>query len=553
MADTADIDAGPSPDSGRATSRSTAIALIAIGIVFLLQLELVFNKSINWDEYFHFSQIHQSLRGEHVPWLQTPHVWLFGWVPSLSGDPMAHIQLIRLMILPFELLTALVIFDSTRRIAGRETGMICVLAYLTGGYIFLHGFALRADMIATGLLMAALWIAMWRPVRLLELAAFGLLGGLAFVTTIKAVFYAPVFLGVVILRRKEFRQFLAANRLPSMLALAAILLGIAALLASGGIDDIAALAASSWQRMFSAGLFPQANYLLEQFKFAIVLTAMAIAAPFVIFKQDGKRVDRLALTLFLLPLLTVVFYRNAYPYFFPFIFAPAMIAIAAVVKLTLVRFGMVTLVAVLLANGVILSFGELRAAKDHQETVQQGIREIFPDPVHYIDDVAIMSDYPRTVPMFASGWALESYRRKGEPLYELAIRRQPTPLLLRQGEALEKLDPEAGDEIALLPPDVFALADNYLQHWGQVYVAGKRIAAGSGATEIEILIPGPYTVEGEALEIEGQIRAPGEVVRLAKGKHAIVAPAQGEALLRYGNHLPRPSNPWPDGLIFTYY
>jgi hypothetical protein len=549
----ASLATGSAIDSNPAKAASPAIAIVALALVILLQVELVFGKSINWDEYFHFSQIHQHLRGEDVQWLQTPHVWLFGWVPGLPGGVTDHIQLIRLLILPFEVLTALAIFDSARRLSGRDAGLVCTLAYLTGGYIFLQGFALRADMIAAGLLMSALWTFMWRPLKALEIAAIALLTGLALVATIKSALYAPAFLGVVIMRRRELFAWNAGTKrlvVGAMLGLGAIvLIG----LATGYAFDVLHLARNSARRMFSAGFFPQWKYLSAQMKFGPFLSLMLVAALPALFLERKRQPHALALVCFLLPLLSIAVYRNAYPYFFGFIFAPAMIALAPVARIAARWLGSSVLAVILLLNAYYLWHYEDRSVIERQREIQAGIREIFPQPVRQIDDVAFVSDFPRAIRRFASGWALAGYRERGRPDYERAMRIEPVPLLLRQGYALEQVTPDPADERALLPRDTQALADNYIQHWGFVYVPGKRIAAGTGTGEIEILAPGPYTVEGAQIELDGLRLAPGDVVDLAKGKHRIVPPAQGETILRYGDHLPRPSRPWPEGRVFTEY
>ena len=92
-----------------------------LAFVLLLQVELVFSKSVNWDEFFHFSQIHQHLLGRPAPWLQAPFVALFFWVPALPGDNIDHIQLIRLLILPFEIVTIAMIAGMVRPVAPPPT------------------------------------------------------------------------------------------------------------------------------------------------------------------------------------------------------------------------------------------------------------------------------------------------------------------------------------------------------------------------------------------------------------------------------------------------
>ena len=46
---------------------------------------------------------------------------------------------------------------------------------------------------------------------------------------------------------------------------------------------------------------------------------------------------------------------------------------------------------------------------------------------------------------------------------------------------------------------------------------------------------------------------PGQVIELARGMHAIVPPQTGETVLRYGDHLPVPAQPFPEGRLFTEY
>ena len=48
----------------------------------------------------------------------------------------------------------------------------------------------------------------------------------------------------------------------------------------------------------------------------------------------------------------------------------------------------------------------------------------------------------------------------------------------------------------LLPEDRRTLLDNYIHHWGLLFVAGKRLEIERGTFELEILIPGDYTLEG---------------------------------------------------------
>src|SRR6185437_9996812 len=105
------------------------------------------------------------------------------------------------------------------RFAGRTTGLLCALAYLSAGFVLQHGFSFRFDPVDAALLMSA------RGVLL-----FAALGGLAAAYTIKCVLYAPAFAGLAWLRwseaedKQRFAMNLAAAIAGSVMLCAALLL-----------------------------------------------------------------------------------------------------------------------------------------------------------------------------------------------------------------------------------------------------------------------------------------------------------------------------------------
>ncbi|MDD3798473.1 MAG: hypothetical protein PHE36_04760 [Novosphingobium sp.] len=539
-------------------AQSVAWPLAALALVLLMQFELVFAKSVNWDEFFHFSEIHQHLLGLPVPWLQTPFVWLYSWVPSLPGDNIAHIQIIRALIVPFELVALAAIYATARHFASRKTAILCVLAYATGGYVFLHAFALRADMIAAALLMVALWIGLCRPLRPLELAAIVLLIALASISTIKSVLYAPAFFGVALVRLRNplHRWILAGLAALAVLGMAALLLVGPSLPATGiarPLHDLAMLGRSSVDRMFSAGWFPQEKALIWQIVFAPLLAIILVMAGFLVWKTDGGWERRIVLLALLAPLCTVVFYRNAYPYFFVFILPPVIVAAAPAVDFLRKRYGLIPVSLVLLVNAFVLFHIEDRTMVERQRTIQQGLHEIFPRPVTYIDESGMFSEYPRAVPHFASGWGLQNYLRAKRPAYSEVMEKEPVPLLIANSYALLNVFKDTGNDERLLPEDAANLRANYIPHWGLAYVAGKRIAPGSQPETIAVMVPGTYTVEGGAVAIDGKPYTPGSLVTLTRGPHAVGGARSEETVLRWGNHLPRPAAEWPKGRFFTDY
>lgn len=534
------------------------VMLAMLVFAILMQIELVFTKSINWDEFHHFSQIHRHLQDRPMQWLQLPFVWLFSWVPSLPGDNIFHIQLIRLLILPFELLTIHAIVASSQRFASREEALFCGLLYVTAGYVFLHALALRADMIAACLLTVALWIGICRPLRAFEIVGIALLVALALVSTIKSVLYAPAFLGVALFRLpKPSHRWALAGVVILILAAGVLLLWVAPFLPQSGVGgifrDIGSLGREAIVRMFSAGLFPQAEWLQGQMLRAPLLVAALVVAFISVMRPNHAPMERILRLSLLLPLCTVAIYRNAYPYYFVFILPPAVIAIAPSVTLLLRRYGVVSAGLLLLAIAAVLSLFQDRSVLPRQRTIQAGLHEIFPTPVTYIDDCGVLGDFPRAINHYASGWALANYRHKGLPAYSMAMEKEPVPLLLVDSGLLGTVCFDFLYAGALLFDDHKMIRENYIPHWGNAFVAGKRIAAGDQDVTFNVAIPGRYTVEGGQIVVDGMHYSSGSVIELTRGPHTASGSRSSRIVLRWGEHLPRPAYPWPRETVFTQF
>jgi hypothetical protein len=74
-----------------------------------------------------------------------------------------------------------------------------------------------------------------------------------------------------------------------------------------------------------------------------------------------------------------------------------------------------------------------------------------------------------------------------------------------------------GDDTLLTPQDNEAMRSNFIEFSPYIYVAGKNLPAGTADEAVEFLVPGPYTVSGAAIAIDGRVVQPGEVVTIARG------------------------------------
>jgi len=508
---------------------TTRIVIAALGLVLCLQLGLAFMKAINWDEFYHFSQIAGAWRGEDVgSVLQRPFVPLFSWVPSLAGSNVEHIQLIRSLIMPFEFLLVCAIITTATKFTDFRTALLCGLAYVSAGYAFTQGLALRADVISAALVMSALAIGFHRRLDPLTLAMMGVLTGLAFVATIKVVLYLPAFAALVIVRWDELKRWIWLVPLGVVL----FLMGLA-VIAPDGLTTVGMTLTSAFDRMFGGGLFPQAMHWVRQSAMASVFTVLLIGFTVWLVKDDSTH--KLALALLALPALWPVIYFNSYPYFFAYILPPVAVALAPVIRIAAERYGALALTAIFTLNAGALFIMEPREAQANQVKVQELVSATFPAPVSYIDEAGMIGDFPRAVPQFASGWALSSYLERGEPIYSNAIMARPVPLVLANCLTLRNAFSDAPIGERLLPADEALLRTNFIQHAGIVMVAGKHFDIGIEARDELVAVPGDYRVEGGAITIDGNVFEVGNVVSLGRETYDFANPGTVKTTLRWAD------------------
>lgn len=530
------------------------IAIFALAI--LLQLELVFNRPVNWDEFFHLSEAHAFHQGRLTEALQVFYARAFFWLPLLPLDAIDQIRVARLFMLGFELFTLYAIYAMACRFSGSLAAALAALAYVTGGYVFQHGFSYRADPMAAAFLMGALWILLASRLDRTAILVAALLAGLAALTTIKVVFYAPAFAGVAWLRWREAEQ-------PRGVAMRLVGFGIAAVIFASlfigatvlslpdvGHGSAARTVSTSGMMMFDEGLFPRWQYGLGAMLSAPLLAILLVATPFALGSPNLSRSQRIALVGLLLPLASFLFYRNAFPYYYAYILPPAMVAAALAIEAVIGRLSAKTLSVALLANALIVSLATPRETLSMQRQLLAAVHEVFPEPVAYFDYPGMVVDFPKAN-FFMTSWGMRKYRAGYEEALVDAMDREVVPLLIVNHGTLEanQLGPAPGG--AMLARDAEALRKGFIQHWGPIWVSGRRFPANSGPQSFEIHAPGRYTVEGASGRIDGVLHLAGQTVVLARGPHRFEpATPNDETILRWGDHLKRPAKPFVGGPVF---
>ena len=516
--------------------RSVAILFGAIACVVALQIALVFVKSINWDEFYHFSEIHARLSGRPVDALQTPYSYLFGFVTDWPGSTIDHIRYTRLLILPFELLLVGSVVIAARRFVSWAPAIASGLLYLSAGYVFTQALSLRADIIAASLIMAAIAIGLHRPLRPVTLSVIALLCLLAFVSTIKVLLYAPALLAVLIVRREALKS---ARPLIGLLALAALAIAsIAAFIYPDIPSYLSDKLIRAATRMFGGGILPQDRYFVRQVAFAIPFALAVVAFVPWVWRTEVSRERRAALVLFVLPAFWPIIYFNAYPYFYAFMLPPVAVGIAPVVAIALQRYGTTASAGICLLSALILWSIEPRGPLAVQQTLNVQTREIFPEPVPYIDESGMIGDYPRAVSHYSSGWALAKYWKAGHAEYRESVLNDTVPLLITNSYALANVFAPTGSPDRLLPVDEAFLSANYIPHAGMIHVAGKRLAPNVRSPNEFVATPGTYRVEGGRVQIDGRTVVPGETVKLDRGHHDLANLSSSPAILRWADAGP---------------
>ena len=561
------------------------LLLAAVALALLLKLHLVFVTNVNWDEFFYLSKVHDYLRGTLAIPLQTFHVHAFAWLPLVSENEVDQVIAARLAVYGLGLASALMIYRIGRRYLDRLPVLFGLLCYLSFSYVIEHGTSFRFDPIAAFLFLASVALLLELSPRWLAAGGAAVAIAAALMITIKSVFYLPV-LGLLLLGpllRRETRveglKAAAVFALTLAVGFAALYLLHRAALNVPAPQDGAAFAGRAADKVIRHGaFFPSLPYfvhgLIENVVVWGCLVWGAVALAGSALQRDGREAAKPAtLLVFLVPLLSLLVYRNAFPYFYVFLLPLAClvcgVAFGALLRLRpgrllrspeLIAFGLVVAIGV--------SFGKIYLGVAAQSTQVQRetialVHRLFPEPVPYIDRCSMIASFPK-VGFFMSSWGMEVYRDAGRPVFRELIRREHPPFLIANTRSL---DPSLSQEalrarggLTLLEEDFAVLGETYVHHWGLLYVAGKRLDLSAGApVDFEILIPGRYTLEAAGeVTIDGQRYAAGSTLALAAGSHSAQAIepgtggiGAGEVILRWGENLYVPPDPPPPGWIFA--
>ena len=503
----------------------------AIACCLLLQVHLTFVQPINWDEFRFLADIHAYRRGELSSAMLTFQVHLFGWLASV-GDEIQQIRFGRLVMLALEAGTLFFIWTISRRFFDNVAALFAVLSYISFSYVLQHGASFRFDPLVTSLLMGSIALLLRDRLTWGTMGMVGLALALAAMVSIKIALALPLVLAVATYRlakapqRRAMFLRLLFGAISSFLFLAILYWWHLSSLAIPSDDGPQQHLAASYTKMIantpwlpSWKWFRRALFENPLHWIVLLIGIWAAAAS---YRRGGARA--LVLLAFLLPLLTITFYRNAFPYFYGFALAPAAIVFAAATNIRAVRNLILLVVFVLTAFTFVHHRNALSEDAKEQRRAVQLVHYLFPKPVPYLDRCSMIGSYPQSG-TFLGTWWLENYVAAGQPVMrDVLLRSQPVFAIANSPQLKKALDgwSETKERLWLLEQDDEVLRSNYVHYSGPVWVAGKRLQISGNPTETEFLIGGEYVVESDGpIDFDGHTVSPGERLTIQPGVHRI--------------------------------
>lgn len=545
--------------------RADAILAAAVVLALALKLFLAFRIGVHWDEFYFLSQVHDYLRGDLTARLQTFHVHFFSWLPLLGPDEIDQVIAGRLAMWICLAGSVLLIHGLARRFVSQSAALFAALAYLSVSAVVDHGASFRTDSLATFLALLSFYLLICRPRGSLGALLAGGAMAVAMLVTIKSVFHlvalAAAFLWLTSGIRERARLAAAFATAFGLVFGAGYLWHASVLATPEGQVAAGFLGRTATKMLSEEGLAPRWKELLIVVllnPLFWLMTIIGAATAWGWTRGKGSRDSRdgwLVLAL-ALPVLTPLLYRNAFLYFYVFILPAASILVGIAYDKYLQRVAsedrakrFPVAFLLLFAQCVFLCTTYSLRWSDRiepQRMTLAAIHTVFPEPVPYVGGYGVAATMPR-VGFFMSGWGIDSYRREGRPVFPDLVAKAQPPFLLADSPALyAALMPgwEVNDRYALLPSDIAYLQDHYLPYWGMIFVAGKRLQVPVSSDDVtfDMTVSGEYRLDAPGpTVIDGQIRQPGDIVRLATGQHVLSeGSTPGEVVLRWAKALPPP-------------
>ena len=546
------------------------IILLFILLGLSLKFYLLFRCPVNQDEFLYLSGVHAYERGALSLTFQSLHVHFFGWLDAFSNNEVTQVMVARSVMFLFFLGTCAYLFLLGLCFLHVLGALFCVLCYIAFLFTITNGASFRSDTVATFLSMLALYQFVVKEESPASNALAGLAMALACLFTIKAGMYLILFIPLSLIRLRASQNSLRSLKHTSYFAVALILGFIAiyglhaATFPDSNLGNQAGFLGSTFSTFITfERFFPALEYFLltlrtDRVIWLLMLFGFCVYVFDLLRRKHYVKGHAAYLLIMLVPLLSLLIYRNAYPYFYVFLMPSATLfcgygfcRLISTVKQANQRLSIIlaSVLTILVFQNFILfwPFLSRRAAQTTaaQHDLLSEIHKMFPDPVPYIDGCSMVSSFPK-VGFYMCSADMGRYLEANEPIIKRMLAQKKPVFLLANVPHLDlrcEGPPVSVRGQSLMKEDWAALKSCFIHHWGPIWVAGKRFDVGSeDAIRPFEIIPGPYTVEGGAdFLIDGTLHHSGDVMQLKQGTHTIQVQSAGVTIkLRWGEHLYRP-------------
>lgn len=553
----------------RLTNRTVAdgnwYILFAIIFCLLLQLHLQFVQKINWDEFYFLSMVYEHQRGELTKPLQTLHVHLFGWLTAVGKDEIQKIEIARFCMWLFQIGSLILTYFISREFCSKRSSLIGVLCFLCSGYVLIHGVSFRVDPIAIFFVTVCVYLLLASKLSVYSVIVMAISMAAAILVTVKVVLFLPLLLWLALWQLPQFDRpvipvvrLLIAAGLCFAIVLAFYKYQMARMPPAAATYGSSIVFSASSKVLFDTGFLPRLYFVKKAILVAAPQTAFfffgVLLCVYSIRYKAPKRANALILIGFVSPILCLLFYRNAFPYFFSFIFLPATCVISYGASLIERRTWLViTVVLMLIGNFLYHYLVRVNENQEAQQDVVSVLHQTFPQGVNYFDRCSMLGS-SKKFGFFMSSWGYTSYKKNGVPIFRNAAIHDVIPVVIANNSILESALKLGGTRStgALLFADGEFLKNNYIHHWGAIWVAGVELDLYTSSTDFVNKIPGSYTVESKyPVVINGKKFLNNSVVVLDRGKVEVKTDFNQTITLRWGDRLFQPSKDATDRRLFS--
>ena len=326
-------------------TRAVAVACAAAGAgILAAKFFLASRIGINWDEFYFLSHVYALGRGELDLLLQGAYTHGFAWITTTGGDEVDQVVRLRLVMCALLVLSAVLLYALARLWTSRAAALVAVLAFLSTWPVIKHGASFRADSLILPLTLAAFYFALRGNMRARGSTAIaGACIGIAFVVSVKAVLLLPALILMAVLPdlvRDGVSTPGPAPRIRNVIGIlvvaavvAAALLALHSTQIAAAIEPAGSFASRTLQvTILDVPFAPRSDYLLRLVSEDALFWLALLAGLLVAARQRSH-----AAAASILALAPVLFYRNAFPYYYPVMLAPPSILIAIAADRLLAR------------------------------------------------------------------------------------------------------------------------------------------------------------------------------------------------------------------------